>query len=100
MELVIEPFDALPCELEVFTINGKKANSLDFGMTSDHKEDFENLKEYQEQNQEYTRVVNDWLIGKADDTAIMEFAWDSNEPIGIFNLISIIYYLKKKNVIA
>lgn len=41
MELVIEPFDALPCELEVFTINGKKANSFDFGMTSDHKEDYD-----------------------------------------------------------
>lgn len=26
MKLVIEPFNALPCELEVFTINGKKAN--------------------------------------------------------------------------
>ena len=39
MELVIEPFNALPCELEVFTINGKKANSYDFGSTVDHKED-------------------------------------------------------------
>ena len=64
------------------------------------KDDFENLEEYQIQNQEYTRVVNDWLIGKADDTAIMEFAWDcSDDPIGIFNLIAIISYLKKRNVI-
>ena len=71
-----------------------------FGIELLNKDDFENLKEYQEQNQEYTRVVNNWLIGKADDTAIMEFAWDcSDEPIGIFNLISIIYYLKKRNVI-
>lgn len=36
MELVIEPFDALPCELEIFTINGKSANSFDFGETFDH----------------------------------------------------------------
>ena len=70
-----------------------------FGIELLTKDDFENLEEYQEQNQEYTKVVNDWLIGKADNTIIMEFAWDSNEPIGIFNLISIIYYLKKKNVI-
>lgn len=64
------------------------------------KDDFEDSEEYQEQNQEYTRVVNDWLIGKADDTAIMEFAWDcSDDPIGIFNLIAIIYYLKKRNII-
>ena len=39
MKLVIEPFNALPCELEVFTINDKKANSYDFGSTVDHKED-------------------------------------------------------------
>ena len=64
------------------------------------KDDFENLEEYQEQNQEYTRVVNDWLSGKTDDTAIMEFAYDcSDDAIGIFNLIAIIYYLKKRNVI-
>ena len=69
------------------------------GIELQTKDDFENLEEYQEQNQEYIRVVNDWLIGKADNTAIMEFAWDRDEPIGIFNLISIIYYLKKKNVI-
>ena len=70
-----------------------------FGIELLTKDDFENLDNYQEQNQEYTRVINDWLIGKTDDTAIMEFAWDSDEPIGIFNLISIIYYLKKRNII-
>ena len=60
------------------------------------KDDFEDLEEYQEQNKEYTRVVNDWLSGKTDDTAIMEFAYDcSDDAIGIFNLIAIIYYLKK-----
>lgn len=37
MELVIESFYTLPCELKVFTINGKKANSFDFGMTSDQR---------------------------------------------------------------
>lgn len=41
MELVIEPFDTLPCGLEVFTINGKKAKSFDFGITYDHKEDYD-----------------------------------------------------------
>ena len=41
MELVIEPFNALPCELEIFTINGKQADSNDFGMTSNHKEDYD-----------------------------------------------------------
>lgn len=31
MELIIKPFHGLPCELEVFTINGKAADSDDFG---------------------------------------------------------------------
>ena len=41
MELVIEPFDALPCVLKIFTINGKDADSYDFGSTVDHKEDYD-----------------------------------------------------------
>ena len=36
MELIVEPYDALPCELETFTINGKSADSSDFGDTFDH----------------------------------------------------------------
>lgn len=36
MELIIKPFHALPCELETFTINGKTADSSDFGDTYDH----------------------------------------------------------------
>lgn len=38
MELVIKPFHSLPCELEVFTINGITANYRDFGNTFDHNE--------------------------------------------------------------
>lgn len=30
MELVIQPYHGLPCELEVFTINGKDADMVDF----------------------------------------------------------------------
>lgn len=44
MEVIIEPFSGLPCELEIFTINGKKANSMDFGDTYDH--DTENAEPY------------------------------------------------------
>ena len=36
MELVIKPFRSLPCRLEVFTINGKRAEQNDFGDTYDH----------------------------------------------------------------
>lgn len=44
MELVIKPFDALPCSLEIFTINGKTADQDDFGDTYDH--DAESSDEY------------------------------------------------------
>lgn len=38
MELVIKPFHGLPCELEIFTINGKAADGEDFGDAFDHNE--------------------------------------------------------------
>lgn len=38
MELVIEPYDTLPCGLETFTINSKKASSIDFGNIIDYEE--------------------------------------------------------------
>ena len=38
MELIVKPYYALPCELETFTINGKAADSSDFGDTFDHNE--------------------------------------------------------------
>lgn len=69
------------------------------GIVLQTKDDFEDLDEYRERNKEYTEVVNDWLIGKADDTEIMEFEWDcSDDPIGIFNLIAIISYLKRETL--
>lgn len=36
MELIIDPFVALPCTLATFTINGKVANIEDFGEVYDH----------------------------------------------------------------
>lgn len=36
MELIIKPYSGLPCELEIFTINGKYADSEDFGDIYDH----------------------------------------------------------------
>ena len=39
MELIIKPFHSLPCELEVFTINGIAANYIDFGSVFDHNEE-------------------------------------------------------------
>ena len=45
MELVIEQMYALPCSLEVFTINGKTAYQDDFGDTYDHGS--ESAEEYE-----------------------------------------------------
>ena len=36
MKLIIKPFHSLPCELEVFTINGNAADYRDFGSVFDH----------------------------------------------------------------
>ena len=44
MKLIIEPFSGLPCALKTFTINGKDANSMDFGDVYDH--DNENAEPY------------------------------------------------------
>ena len=35
MELIVQPYKSLPCELEVFTINGQKADWSDFGENAD-----------------------------------------------------------------
>lgn len=35
MEIEIKPYYALPCSLEVFTINGKEADESDFGDSGD-----------------------------------------------------------------
>ena len=64
------------------------------------EEDCFDFKEYKEYNSELKKTVNDWLRGDADDYNIMEYAYDcSDEPIGIMNLIPIIIYLKKREVI-
>ena len=44
MELVIRPFRALPCRLEVFIINGRNAEQQDFGDMEDH--DIESAEPY------------------------------------------------------
>ncbi len=63
------------------------------------KEDLDN-EEYQEQNDEYVQTVNAWLRGETDDSAIMEFAFDySDEPLGLMNMLPIVAYLQKKDII-
>lgn len=63
-------------------------------------EDFIDAEEYKEYNDDLKDTVQKWLSGDAEDSAIMEYAYDcTGEEIGIMNLIPIICYLKKKDII-
>lgn len=62
--------------------------------------EYDDKEEYKEYNDELTNSVNSWLRGDIDDEIIMEYAYDcSDEPMGIMNLIPIICYLKKRDII-
>ena len=63
-------------------------------------EDFDFKYDYKDYNDELLTDVNEWLKGNRDDERIMEYSFDcSDEQIGIMNLIPIISYLKRKNII-
>lgn len=56
--------------------------------------------DYKEYNENLLDIVQGWIDGEYDDTAIMEFAYDcSDEPLGIFNAFRLIQYLQKKEII-
>ena len=64
------------------------------------EEDCYDSEEYKEYNSELQKVVNDWLRGEAEDFSIMEYAYDCyGESIGVMNLIPILMYLKKREII-
>lgn len=64
------------------------------------KDDFDEEIDYREYCDQMVTDVNDWIAGKSDDYAIMEYAYDcSDEPLGMFNCIKLLEYLQKKEVI-
>lgn len=64
------------------------------------REDFDFVYDYTDYNKQLVEDVNNWLRGQRDDERIMEYAYDcSDDPIGMMNLIPIIAYLKKINII-
>ena len=64
------------------------------------EEDCYDVYEYDVYNSELQKDVNDWLRGDVDDYRIMNYAYGySDESIGIMNLIPILMYLKKRDVI-
>lgn len=70
------------------------------GIDLNDKDCFESFEEYLQYNNDICTAVNGWLIGNCDDDTIMGYAYDcSDMPIGIMNLIPIINYLKKLNII-
>ena len=57
-------------------------------------------EEYKEYNSELKTVVNDWLRGDRDDYSIKKYAYDcSDESIGMMNMVPILMYLKKREII-
>lgn len=70
------------------------------GIDLNDKDCFDSFEEYLQYNNDVCATVNDWLIGNCEDDSIMEYAYDcSDEPIGIMNLIPIIDYLKKHDIV-
>lgn len=70
------------------------------GIQINTRKDFDFSYDYADYNEELTENVNKWLRGQCDDEHIMEYAYDcAEDPIGIMNLIPIIAYLKKRNII-
>lgn len=70
------------------------------GICISTREDFDFSYDLKDYNDELTECVNKWLRGEMEDHMVMEFAYDcSDYDIGIMNLIPIIAYLKKKNII-
>ena len=71
-----------------------------FGITINEINDCENREEYANYNEDLTDTLNKWLIGESNDESVMEYAYDcSDEPLGLFNLLPLIVYLKKIEVI-
>lgn len=64
------------------------------------REEFYDNEEYKDFKKEYTDTVNAWLRGEVEDDSIMEFAGDcSDEQLGLMNMIPILSYLKRKEII-
>ena len=70
------------------------------GINLPDQDDFDDKQDYSEYCDQMVTDVNDWIVGKSDDYAIMEYAYDcSDEPLGVFNCIKLLEYLQKKEVI-
>ncbi len=70
------------------------------GIQINTRKDFDFSYDYADYNKGLIENVNEWLRGNIEDYVIMEYEYDcSNVPIGVMNLIPLIAYLKKRNII-
>lgn len=67
------------------------------GIDISNRNDFDSKQEYDEYNSELKDNVTEWIDGVKDDQYILdEYAYDcSDEPLGIWNCISVLQYLQK-----
>lgn len=64
------------------------------------RKDMYSAEDWSDYNQGLTKTVNNWLKGDSDDASIAKYAYDcADMQLGLMNLIPIICYLKKKNII-
>lgn len=70
------------------------------GININTRDEYDTNEEYKEYNEELRCAVNLWLTGDYDDYTLMEYAGDcADEQLGLMNMIPILCYLKKKNII-
>ena len=85
---------------EILRIDVFNLSDFDYGDVDDPEQVEANLDEFNCYNDELCSHVNSWLRGECGDDIITDYACDcSDAPLGIFNLLPIIEYLQKINVI-
>ena len=72
MTCTLKAFDMLPCEVEVFVINGVKADEMDFGeITIEHDEHYGCCIDFKE-NPPTTEVLAKYNIDKQEYEEILD----------------------------
>ena len=70
-----------------------------FDIVLDNAEDYDNVEEFKEYNKDVTDMVNSWLVGEVDDSFISDYTDTYFFSVRIIDLIPLIIYLKKCEII-
>lgn len=91
MELVIKPFHALPCCLEIFTINKKSAEQDDFGDMYDHyiesAEPYACADMYFESKSPTKEVLDKYNITEEEYQEVISLDKRLNELKGVYHIL-------------